>query len=155
MIKHLKYLCYLLRHKWLVLVAGLRLGVPIKQLVLHDMSKFRRDEWIPYVHHFYSPVDNTSEFEAAWNKHCQRNAHHWEFWVWKLYHRRKALEIPREYLLEMVADWAAMGYGLTGDWGNIWDWWQKTNHTMQLHPNTRKAIWGLLAEHDFGAWNGK
>lgn len=51
--KHLLYLKYVLRHKWFVFVAGLRRGVPLWQLLVHDLSKFRPDEWRPYAEWFY------------------------------------------------------------------------------------------------------
>jgi hypothetical protein len=50
---HLRYLTYVLRHKWFVLVAGLRVGVPVWRLLAHDLSKFSPAEWGPYVANFY------------------------------------------------------------------------------------------------------
>lgn len=37
---HLRYLSYVLRHKWYVAVAGIALGVPLWRLVLHDWTTF-------------------------------------------------------------------------------------------------------------------
>lgn len=54
MIKHIKYLVYLLKHKWFVLIAGLKIGVPLWRLLVHDLSKFRPSEWFPYTEFFYS-----------------------------------------------------------------------------------------------------
>ena len=42
MLPHLRYLSYVLRHKWYVLWAGLWLGVPLWRLLIHDWSKFSR-----------------------------------------------------------------------------------------------------------------
>lgn len=37
---HIQYLWYVIRHKFFVFQAGLRLGVPLWQLLIHDLSKF-------------------------------------------------------------------------------------------------------------------
>lgn len=50
---HLAYLRYVLRHKWFVFRAGVRLGVPLWRLVVHDLSKFSPAEWGAYVRNFY------------------------------------------------------------------------------------------------------
>ena len=50
---HLKYLSYVLRHKWFVLLAGLRVGAPLWRLLVHDWTKFLPCEWGPYVEKFY------------------------------------------------------------------------------------------------------
>jgi len=36
--RHWQYLKYVFRHKWFVLLAGIKLGVPLLQLVFHDMG---------------------------------------------------------------------------------------------------------------------
>jgi len=51
MLTHLRYLTYVLRHKWLY--TGLFLGVPFWRLIVHDASKVSRQEWGPYVRRFY------------------------------------------------------------------------------------------------------
>lgn len=51
---HLKYLSYVLRHKWFVLVAGLKTGAPLWRLLIHDWSKFLPCEWGPYTRTFYT-----------------------------------------------------------------------------------------------------
>jgi hypothetical protein len=98
---HIKYFWYVLRHKWFVFVAGLRLGVPLVQLITHDWSKFLPSEWGPYVANFYGykPTDEEVErarrlafyikskaeikadFDRAWNHHQKRQPHHWQYWL--------------------------------------------------------------------------
>jgi len=51
--KHWLYACYVARHKKCVFQAGRRRGVPLWQLIVHDLSKFRPDEWRPYAEWFY------------------------------------------------------------------------------------------------------
>jgi hypothetical protein len=95
---HLRYLGYVLRHKWWVFVAGLYVGAPLWRLLIHDWSKFLPSEWFAYVRHFYTEVAPRSDeplgralisrnakraaaFDAAWNRHQKRNPHHWQFWL--------------------------------------------------------------------------
>lgn len=49
----LRYLSYVIRHKWFVLQAGVRVGAPLWRLVIHDWSKFTPAEWGAYVRNFY------------------------------------------------------------------------------------------------------
>ena len=51
---HIRYLSYVIRHKWWVLVAGLRTKAPLWRLLIHDWSKFTPAEWTPYVRSFYT-----------------------------------------------------------------------------------------------------
>ena len=53
--RHLNYLKYVLRHKWFVLLASIRIGAPLWGAIIHDLSKFRPSEWIPYARCFYAP----------------------------------------------------------------------------------------------------
>jgi hypothetical protein len=51
--KHWLYLKYVVRHKWFVFVAGLRVGAPLWRLLIHDWSKFLPSEWRAYARFFY------------------------------------------------------------------------------------------------------
>jgi len=61
-VRHLRYLRYVLLHKWYVALAGLVIAWAVTRehrlrltwrLLVHDLSKFRPDEWRPYVEMFY------------------------------------------------------------------------------------------------------
>lgn len=84
--RHIAYLKYVLRHKWFVFQACLRLGVPLWIAVLHDWDKFLPDEWFPYARTFYKPDGSKQyvesiEFTRAWMFHQHRNKHHWQWWL--------------------------------------------------------------------------
>lgn len=103
--RHIKYLSYVLRHKWYVFIECLKLGVPLWIAVFHDWDKFLPDEWFPYVDYFYGdkvavpntqisdditgklvpkmevPSDVARRFDLAWLFHQKRNRHHWQFWL--------------------------------------------------------------------------
>ena len=51
--KYWRYLKYVFRHKLFVFQEGIKLGVPLWQLVIHDWSKFLPDEFLPYAEWFY------------------------------------------------------------------------------------------------------
>lgn len=50
-----KYLRYLLRHRWFVMLACFREGLYWQGLI-HDWSKFLPSEFLPYARYFYSPI---------------------------------------------------------------------------------------------------
>jgi len=84
--RHWQYLKYVLRHKWFVFLAGLKLGVPLLTLIFHDWDKFLPDEWFPYARCFYKPdgskqYEPSEAFTKAWMKHQHRNKHHWQYWL--------------------------------------------------------------------------
>jgi hypothetical protein len=122
--KHLKYLSYVARHKWFVYQEARRLGVGWLGAI-HDLSKFRPDEWRPYAEHFYGkgrvnprgttgyykPTDTgDAAFDYAWLLHQKRNKHHWQWWCLPEDDGGiKVLEMPPRYLREMLADWRGAG----------------------------------------------
>ncbi len=137
---HLRYLRYVLRHRWFVFLACCALGVPIRGLV-HDLSKFRPSEWIPYAAYFYGPAERKQQtkpaFLAACQMHYRRNPHHPEYW--KQARRRSPAPMPRKYVLEMVADWTGAGRAINGrkDWR---PWYRENARTIGLHPETRAMV---------------
>lgn len=60
MIKYLKYLRYLLRHKWYVGIECFKRGLYWRGII-HDMSKFRPAEFIPYTNFFYGKGRGTRQ----------------------------------------------------------------------------------------------
>lgn len=155
---HWEYLKYVLRHKWYVLLAGLKLGVPLRQLVVHDWSKFLPSEWLPYARHFYGGAYSAGEHDArkaafreAWLKHLHRSPHHHQYWLLREDSGVAfALEMPERFAREMVADWAGAGRAQLGDsWtpSEVVGWYEKNEEKMVLHTNTRSRVEEILAEH--------
>ena len=106
--KHLKYLRYIVRHKWFVLLECWKRGLYWRGLV-HDLSKFRPSEWFPYAQYFYG--DNKEEaldgFYDARAHHQNRNKHHWQYWV-RIDDDNEGLMLmpmPAKYRAEMLCDW--------------------------------------------------
>lgn len=153
---HLRYLRYLIRHKWFVFVAGLKTGAPLWRLLIHDWSKFTRAEWGPYVRRFYGGGGNDEEFRKAWLHHIEANDHHWENWCpterLRLYlgrhprvnFGRYAHEMPEPAIREMVADWMGAGRAITGRWC-VHHWYERNKDEMILHPETREMVERVLS----------
>lgn len=76
----------------------------------HDRSKFTPEEFDAYRNWYYPAEGETKDAEKynkAWVHHYTNNPHHWQFWKDK---EDATLEDKIPYILEMIADWTAMGY---------------------------------------------
>lgn len=149
---HLRFLRSVLRHKWFVLVAGLKVGgIAWWRLLIHDWSKFTAAEWGPYVRRFGSgrggaggKAGDPDEFHRAWTHHWHLNAHHWEHWlVLQDDGALRPLVMPEHFTREMVADWMGAGRAYTGRW-EVHEWFAKNGQRMNLHPVTRTFVEQLL-----------
>jgi hypothetical protein len=116
------------------------------QLLNHDRSKYLYSEYNAYDVYFYGDnrTDSViSEFNYAWLHHIHKNPHHWQYWV--LIHDdepEEALEMPVEYVVEMIADWWSFSWK-TGDLFEIFGWYDK-HRSMILHPKTRELVEAIL-----------
>jgi hypothetical protein len=154
--RYWQYLKYVLWHKWCVFLACIKLGIPWLGLI-HDLSKFRPDEFVPYARHFYNPDGSKREkqrdktgyykptdtgdaaFDFAWLLHQKRNRHHWQFWTLPEDEGGlKILPIPGHYLREMLADWK--GAGRAQGKPDTAAWYKANGKKLQLHPNSRAWI---------------
>ena len=151
LIPHLRYLWYVIRHKWFVLLAGYKIRVPLWQLIIHDWSKFSKAEWWPYVRKFYTEqFDAYDEFDKAWLHHQHKNPHHWQHWVLRKDDgRTKIMTMPTRYVYEMVADWMGAGRAITGRW-EVADWYEANKDKILLAPDTRWMVESIL--RDYASW---
>ncbi len=97
--KYLKYLKYVIRHKWFVMLECFKMGI-YWQGIAHDFIKLLPSEFVPYANHFYGKKGvksikkgrnrsgyykpyNTGNnaFDYAWLLHQKRNKHHWQCWI--------------------------------------------------------------------------
>ncbi len=167
--KYISYFSYLIRHKYYVFLAGIKVRAPIFRLIIHDWSKFLPSEWFPYMNYFYGKYPSIksneyklasrlgialeskeyweNKFNYAWNLHQKRNKHHYQFWV--LINDSgeiEYLEIPEKYIRELISDWAGAGKAITGRW-EIKEWYYKNKDKILLHPNTRLRVEELIGKH--------
>jgi len=151
-LSHLRYLAYVLRHKWFVFTECCKLGI-WWQGVTHDLDKFRPSMWFPYVDVFYgnkpSPRDHSGYYDdskvekepflLAWLGHIHRNKHHWQYWV--LLHDdggQSTFPMSDRYRREMLADWR--GAGRAQGKPDTKTWYEKNKNHMILHEKTRNWI---------------
>lgn len=155
--KRFQYLRYLLRHKYFVLREGIKLGVPLWRLILHDWTKFLPKEWTPYCDWFYggwrqnhysgeshAPAPLKDAYDAAWCHHMHKNDHHWQFWLMTFDDgNSKALPMSNVACLEMLADWKGAGLALGKP--DTAAWYAENKSKMMLHPRTRLRIEYMLS----------
>jgi hypothetical protein len=115
----------------------------------HDDTKWSESEYDAYDAYFFKERTEEVEkaFDYAWLHHIHNNPHHWQHWL--LYDddgekpKIKALEMPKPYAIEMVADWWSFSWQL-GDKTEILRWYDENKDKMMLHPNTRAFVEGIL-----------
>ena len=117
----------------------------------HDSSKYSKEEYEAYDAYFYGNKKSANvlnNFNYAWLHHIHNNPHHWQYWI--LFEDDpesgspfKCLEMPYEYILEMVCDWWAFSWAADNLY-EIFVWYEKHKKTIQLHPKTRKTVEDIL-----------
>ena len=166
---YLQYFKYIWVHKWFVFIAGLKTKAPLWNLIIHDLSKFLPDEFIPYADYFYNQKKKDKEnievfgdykiaeaapygyftkdrFNFAWLFHQRRNPHHWQYWyLMQDSDPSFALPMPEKYVREMVADWAGAGRAITGKW-DVAKWYEGNKEKMILNFDTRIFVEKLIAD---------
>ena len=160
MIRYDKYLWYLLRHKWYVFVECCKMGMPIMG-ILHDWSKFRPSEFIPYAKHFFGPgrsihtgrnkqgyykPTNTGDpaFDRAWFWHAKRNKHHWQYWcVPEAGQEAIPQDIPLKYIKEMVCDWHGAAKAQNSQ-STVEEWYKANKNKMIMSIRTRETLESFL-----------
>lgn len=151
----LKYMRITLIHKYYVFRAGLKLKVPLWNLIVHDFSKFTLSEAPHYGRHYFGDKSDPLGFAYAWNRHQKRNKHHWEYWVPETGHEKNhfvangPLPIPEKYLREMLADWMGTERTHRGKWPQSrdeWKWLDENYHKIRLHQDTRNRLDEILEE---------
>jgi len=166
--KYIKYLQYVLRHKWYVMIECFKEGL-IWRGIIHDLSKFSLGEFIPYANYFYGKKGNnikrgrnktghykagfTGEetFDFAWLLHQKRNRHHWQWWILPEDEGgTKILPMEENYLREMICDWVgagkAQGHFSPKDdkYLETRNWYKQNSSKVVLHKKTRQKIESLI-----------
>ena len=116
------------------------------QIDSHDLSKYSTEEYEAYDNYFYSKQTEKvkTDFNYAWLHHIHNNPHHWQHWV--LINDDDgtyALEMPKEYVIEMLSDWWAFSHE-SGNLYEIFDWYKEHTKNMILHKNTKKLVEDIL-----------
>lgn len=128
----MKYFWLIIKHKYFVFKAGLKIGVPIWRLITHDLSKFSPFELPHYQKQFFGRADDPEGFIKCWIYHQNRNDHHWEYWIPRTGHRRceqlykdnQPIPMSEGAIKEMIADWKGASRAYNGEYPdfNNWGW---------------------------------
>ena len=115
-----------------------------------DMTyqSFSEEEFNGYRQWFYPVKEsekNKSVFDKAWQHHYTNNPHHWEYWTNNSLEGVPAYEIPIQYVVEMLCDWAAMSL-VFGDKPS--EFYNNKKETMVIHKDTKRFIDKLLPYFD-------
>ena len=123
----------------------------ISNVTVHDFSKHDEPEYSAYDDYFYGDRDEDA-FNYAWLHHIHSNPHHWQHWILvmddkKMGERGKvvALEMPKVYVWEMVADWWSFSWR-SGKLTEIFEWYDSLKDGIVMHENTRKLVEAILGE---------
>lgn len=111
----------------------------------HDSSKYWMEEYYAYDAYFFGEKRTKlveEKFNLAWLHHIRNNPHHWQHWVIindDPEEGETILEMPYNYIVEMVCDWWAFSWN-KGNPHEIFDWYDKHKDHIKLHPTTRDTV---------------
>lgn len=115
----------------------------------HDLSKSEPSEYIAYDAYFYGgnkSYEVVKDFNYAWLRHIHRNPHHWQHWILindDANEGTVALDMPYNYIIEMICDWWAFSWK-DGELTEIFDWYKMHEKYMILSDTTRKTVEDIL-----------
>ena len=124
-------------------------GVGWQTEFAHDASKNEPDEYEAYDRYFYGnnrSYQVVQDYRQAWLLHLHRNPHHWQHWVLINDDPKEgeiALDMPYNYILEMICDWWAFSWQ-KGKLFEIFDWYDDHKAYMKLSDATRKTVDDIL-----------
>lgn len=116
----------------------------------HDKSKYDDEEYFAYCEYFYGNEKDSKEvledFDYAWLHHQHNNPHHWQYWLLREDDgHNKALEMPYEYIVEMICDWWSFSWK-KGDLFEIFNWFDNNTEKILLHENSRKTVDDIMSK---------
>lgn len=115
----------------------------------HDQSKYEIDEYEAYDAYFYGNNQSyacVQNFKRAWLLHIHRNPHHWQHWILVNDDPKDGeilLEIPYNYIVEMICDWWSFSWQ-AGNLFEIFNWYDEHRDYMRINPKSRKQIEDIL-----------
>ena len=116
----------------------------------HDESKDLPDEYEAYDAWFYGNNKSFAveqAYKKAWLLHLHRNPHHWQYWILINDDPKEGtvlLDIPENYILEMICDWWAFSWK-SGNLDEIFKWYEEHGPYMKLSTQTRQKVESALS----------
>lgn len=149
--KREEYYDKLLRHLEYVKEAGKMIGLSATRYLLHDESKFHPIERHAFEAWYSGDISNPQAYDRAMLHHIHNNPHHYHYWIMptgftpKGDHDNGCLEMPRVYILEMMANWMAANKENRGDF-DMTDWLRENLSKIQLHGRSMCYLLDKLRE---------
>lgn len=115
----------------------------------HDETKRDEEEYDAYDKYFYGGNKSyavVNNFNYAWLHHIHANPHHWQHWVLINDDLDKAeivLDMPDEYIIEMICDWMSFSFK-KGDINELFSFYESRSNYMKLSDVTRKKVEDIL-----------
>jgi len=115
----------------------------------HDESKWTKEEYDAYDDYFYGGNRSSivvNKFNLAWLHHIHNNPHHWQHWILVNDDPKDgtvALEMPLNYIFEMIADWWTFSWK-TENLNEIFKWYDEHKDRIIFHKKTRKEVESIL-----------
>lgn len=115
----------------------------------HDQSKYGLEEYEAYDAYFYGGNRSyavVKNFRLAWLHHIHHNPHHWQHWVLindEPGEGMVVMDMPYNYILEMVCDWWAFSWAKE-NLDEIFIWYDKHKDYMKLSDPTRRTVENIL-----------
>ena len=106
----------------------------------HDKSKYSLEEFGGYQQYFYPSPNDTMDkklMNQSWNHHQKTNPHHWQYWLMYEDGKTVALDMPFEYIIEMLCDWLAMSIKFNNKPS---EWYETNRPKMLLEDKTQSII---------------
>lgn len=151
--KYINFYKTIHKHRKLVRQLCFKCGF-YKRGLLHDLSKFSKTEFWSSARYFngsQSPINiekREKGYSLAWQHHKGHNPHHWEYWIDNVGTRTNTpIEIPYEYVVEMICDWVSAGIVYSGrrcDYNKPYSDPKKYHEAHKseriIHPKTSELI---------------
>lgn len=115
----------------------------------HDISKKDQEEYDAYDKYFYGNNKSYSvvqNFNKAWLHHIHNNPHHWQHWILINDNPNEGmvyLDMPYEYIIEMICDWWAFSWNKENLF-EIFSWYEERKNYIELSDSTRTVVEYIL-----------
>lgn len=121
------------------------------KIMIHDATKYSREEYAAYDRYFYGgnkSYEVKMDFNRAWLSHIHNNPHHWQHWILINDNPNEGeiiLDMPDVYIIEMICDWLSFSIA-KGDLFEIFNWYKEHKDHMKLSDYTRKKVEDILSK---------
>lgn len=155
--KYIKHFKTITKHKLIVMKLCFKCGL-YKRGLLHDLSKYGKTEFFSSAKYFTgkrSPIDTEKDdhgYSIAWQHHKGHNPHHWEYWIDNIgTYTNSPIQIPKQYVVEMVCDWVGAGIVYSGNkvdfnkpYSEPLEYFNSHLKERIFHPKTKEELEYLL-----------